>query len=203
MTSRERNMVIFLAVVAVGALAYLFLVVLGGDEEAPQPAAPTLATTPPPIDATPGTGVGEPGAEPPRAVTFFGGRDPFVPLIVEPTAAASPGTEGTTDGTTGETTGGTTGGTTGETTGGTGTGESPPPPGGEGGGQISVTGREVVLVDVIDDDSAQVEVDGDTFTVSEGETFSHNFELVSVDGSCARFLFGDESFTLCEGEPQK
>jgi membrane protein implicated in regulation of membrane protease activity len=68
---------------------------------------------------------------------------------------------------------------------------------------ISVTGRQVVLVDVIDEDTAQVEVDGETFTVNEGETFSENFELVSVEGTCARFLFGDESFSLCEGEAQK
>jgi hypothetical protein len=60
-----------------------------------------------------------------------------------------------------------------------------------------------VLIDVVDEDTVQAEVDGETFTVNVGETFSRNFELVSVDGSCARFLFGDESFTLCEGEASK
>jgi hypothetical protein len=59
------------------------------------------------------------------------------------------------------------------------------------------------LIDVLDERTVQVEVDGEIHTVAEGETFAENFRLVTVDGTCARFLFGDESFTLCEGEPQK
>src|ERR687892_1372513 len=83
MTSRERNLLVFLGVFAVGALAFLFLVVLGGEE--PEEAAPTSPiSSPPAIPATPGTGVGEPTPEPPRAVTFFGGRDPFLPLVEAP-----------------------------------------------------------------------------------------------------------------------
>ena len=196
MTGRERNMLIFLGVVALGALLYFVFVLGGGEPE--QDAAPTTpVASPPPIPPTPGTGVGEPPEEgqPPRAVAFFGGRDPFVPLVVAvaPTPAPSPG-----DG-----------------------GEQPPPDGGEpGDGEppivtppddaeeqeqdgITVTGKQVVLVDVVDSNTVQVEVDGQPYTASEGETFAQNFEVVSVEGGCARFLFGDESFTLCEGEAPK
>jgi hypothetical protein len=44
----------------------------------------------------------------------------------------------------------------------------------------------------------QVEVDGDLWTVEEGALFAENFRLVNIDGKCARFLFGDQSFTLCD-----
>ena len=44
----------------------------------------------------------------------------------------------------------------------------------------------------------QVEVDGKLYTVEEGATFDDNFKLVKIDGGCAKFLFGDQSFELCE-----
>ena len=46
---------------------------------------------------------------------------------------------------------------------------------------------------------AQVEIDGTVYNVSIGESFGPGgrFELRSVSGDCATFLFGDESFTLC------
>jgi len=48
----------------------------------------------------------------------------------------------------------------------------------------------------------QVEVDGRVWTVEEGARFDDNFKLVKIDGRCARFLFGDQSFVLCE-DPRK
>jgi hypothetical protein len=44
-----------------------------------------------------------------------------------------------------------------------------------------------------------VEVDGQTHTACEGERFAQNFQVVSIEGECATFLFGDENFTTCEG----
>jgi hypothetical protein len=44
----------------------------------------------------------------------------------------------------------------------------------------------------------KVEVDGELWTVEEGALFAENFRLVNIDGKCARFLFGDQSFTLCD-----
>ncbi len=50
---------------------------------------------------------------------------------------------------------------------------------------------------------AQVEVDGTVYDVVVGEQFAGGrFELRSVGGNCATFLFGDEQFTLCIN-PQK
>jgi hypothetical protein len=185
MTKRERNMLVVLGVIGVGALAFFFLVVLGGDE--PEVAAPTSpVSSPPAIPATPGTGVGEPTDEPPRAVTFFGGRDPFVPLIsdVVPSGSPSPGgspAPGTSPS----------------------PGASPAPVPEPTGVGPAVTGRPVVLVDVLDESTVQVEVEGEAMTVTEGQRFARSYEFVSVDANCARFLYGDESFRLCEGPSPK
>jgi len=43
-----------------------------------------------------------------------------------------------------------------------------------------------------------VQVDGKVYTVQPGATFDDNFMLVKIDGKCATFLFGDQSFELCE-----
>ena len=43
-----------------------------------------------------------------------------------------------------------------------------------------------------------MQVDGKVYTVQPGATFDDNFQLVKIDGKCATFLFGDQSFELCE-----
>jgi hypothetical protein len=56
----------------------------------------------------------------------------------------------------------------------------------------------VVLRDVFfRETKARVVVDHRVWTVEEGATFDDNFKLVKIDGSCATFLFGDQSFELC------
>ena len=197
MSRRERTLLIVMGVIALGAAAF-FLLTMGGDEPAEQ-AAPTPTAPPPPIPAEPGTGVGEP-EEPPRTTTFFGGRDPFVPLIVaaEETVGEAPPADGGTEPAPGESPA---------------PGPPPeepitePPPDAEQGqaGFASTTkgGHTVTLVSVIDSDTVQVTVDGRSFTVDEGETFAQTFQVVSVEANCARLRFGDEAFTLCIGKPPK
>src|SRR6266508_3215924 len=84
------------------------------------------------------------------------------------------------------------------------TGTPTPTPTTPGGGQsTTMGGHTVVLLDIFRGGTkVQVEVDGTVFTVSVGERFAGNFRLVSISGSCARFVFGDEGFTLCTS-PQK
>jgi hypothetical protein len=43
-----------------------------------------------------------------------------------------------------------------------------------------------------------VQVDGTVYTVEPGATFDDNFKLVAIDGTCATFLFGDQSLELCD-----
>jgi hypothetical protein len=210
MSSRERNMLIVLGVLAVAALAFFLLT--SGDEEPEEAAAPTPDTSSPAVTTSPEPQEEEEEAE--QAVDFLGGRDPFDPLVVEvegggeaPTDDTTTGDTTTGDTTTGDTTTGdtTTGDTTtgDTTTGDTTTGDTTTGGTGSEGEteDVTLTGRPVTLVSISSrgsKDVAQVEVDGQTFTVSEGQRFSRHFELVSISRHCARFLYGDQSFSLCE-----
>ena len=81
---------------------------------------------------------------------------------------------------------------------------TPPPPGGGDGNErppnkILIGGRDVKLVSVSSSGKTlDVRVDGRVYTVEPGATFDDNFKLVKIDGRCAKFLFGDQSFELCE-----
>lgn len=80
-----------------------------------------------------------------------------------------------------------------------------PPPGGGGdggehpGNKILIGGHDVKLISVAGGRTKlDVTVDGKLYTVEPGATFDDNFKLVKIDGTCAKFLFGDQSFELCE-----
>lgn len=191
MSARERNLLILLGVLAVAALTWFLL--FGGGGDADETAAPTPVTPPsPPPTAEPAPE--PPGRRPPRTFAFFGGRDPFVPLVI---AEAGAGGTGTATAPT-EPSDGETPSDGFEPT----NGDQP----GDDGGPVSMGGREVVLIDIFTRNGqqvAQVSVDGQTYIVAEGERFAGNFEATNIEGTCATFLFGDESFTLCEGERPK
>jgi len=197
MTSRERNLLVVFGVIAAAAVAFFFLVVRPGG--APDEPAPTLGASPSPAPSPTPTEDPDPD-EPDRrtpGIAFFSGRDPFVPLVEETTTGdtgdtGDPAPDGDPDG-------------------------DPPPNGdddgnGDGGvppeerGEtITVGGHTVTLIDIISTNGTrvQVEVDGESYTVEPGESFADNFQLVSVQGGCANFLFGDQSFTLCEPGERK
>jgi hypothetical protein len=80
-----------------------------------------------------------------------------------------------------------------------------PPPGGGGdggehpGNKILIGGHDVKLISVAGGGAKlDVTVDGKVYTVEPGARFDDNFKLVKIDGKCATFLFGDQSFELCE-----
>jgi hypothetical protein len=185
LSPRDRRAFIILGVLAAAAAAFFFLT--RGGAPPPEEAAPP---TPPPPVVTPSP---EPTGRPPR-FTFFSGRDPFLPLVVEPEAVgeAPPGEA-----------------PPGEAP----PGEQPvtePSPGAEVGvtpeGGTTIGGQRVTVIDVFEQGGqqmVQVEVDGQTFTVGEGEQFGDNFRVESIQGTCVSFLFGDEPFTLCEGGERK
>lgn len=77
----------------------------------------------------------------------------------------------------------------------------------DGGGDdddANVGGTTVTLIDVFraEDGSprATVSVNGTAHTVEEGDTFASRFRLLDISGECATMLFGDNRFTLCEGD---
>lgn len=143
-----------------------------------------------------------PRKSPVETFEVFAPKDPFDPLI----SAATGGGTGTTTGATGTSTtdGTTTTSTTdGTTTDGTGTTTTTTTTSGGGDGGEDVGGHRVRVIDVFRSNGggrAQIQVDGTVYTVDEGERFADNFELLSTSGSCATILFGDDQFTLCEGE---
>jgi len=173
-------------VILLGLVYFFFL--RGGEEEVAAP--PVAEGVPAPEEtAAPEEDEGDDGGREPNVETFevFAPRDPFEPLI----SAAGPGEPGTEPG-------GTNGG---GADGGTGAPPDGAPAATDGGQDI---GRHrVAVVDVYTENGqgrAQIRVDGTVYTVDEGETFADNFRLVSTSGQCATILFGDDEFTLCEGE---
>ncbi len=70
--------------------------------------------------------------------------------------------------------------------------------------EVVCEGRVVSLVDVFvaDDGSARavVQVDTTLYEVGEGDTFAQNFQVLAIDPPCVTLLYGDDAFTLCEGE---
>jgi hypothetical protein len=175
--------------IAVGVLlaGFVLFSFLGGGEEPFPPIPPT----------TPGTGSPSPspgGGGPP--IQSFTGRDPFSvpPALTPPPSPPPPGGGGSQSPSPGG------GGSQSPSPGGGGS-QTPSPTAPGNGSSQNVGGSTVVLLDIFQRDGAthvQVEVDGTVFDVVVGEQFAGGrFELRSVGGNCATFLFGDESFTLC------
>jgi hypothetical protein len=61
-------------------------------------------------------------------------------------------------------------------------------------------GHEVAVDSVSADGQVVVNVDGTDYRPSVGEVFAESFQLVSVEERCTALLYGDEQFTLCEGQ---
>ena len=157
-------------VLLAGGLFLMFTRGGGGEPVAvPQPGA-VSAPAPAPSPSPTATTGGD------NQELVFSGRDPFQPLV-DPNAGTS-GSSGSTVSPAGS-----------------------PPPAPSGGSSITIDGHTVVLLDLFNqngNDMAQVEVDGTVYTAQVGETFAQNFTLQSVNGSCADFGYGDQTFTLCE-----
>jgi hypothetical protein len=177
-------------VLGVLLIGFLFMNMLsgGGEDEA----IPSL----PPITVAPDGGGGGTVSPSPGGVSpipVFTGRDPFsIPPALSPTTSPS-GSASTSVSTS----------TSASTSVSTSVSPTSPAPTDPGGGSSEVVGgKTVVLLSVFSSGGqsmVQVEVDGQVFNnVAIGETFDNGrYELRSVSGDCATFLFGDESFTLC------
>jgi len=170
----RRNQLLLGILVLIGAAAGFFFLTHGGSSSAPTalPSAPAPGTVPSP---QPSQSSGHHGQ--PKSVLVTTGRNPF--QCVEcptpaPTASATPGAI-TQSG---------------------------------GGSQsfvsdasgMSVSGHSVSLHGTVDQGGTlhvKVTVDGVTYVPAVGDRFAGNFELASAGGGCARFLYGDASFTLC------
>jgi len=212
LTPRDKR-ILQIAGVAVPLLLIVFFV-LGpeGGEDLALPSGPTGATGTTAVPTAPTSLSPSPTPRetlPP--VSLAGSRDPFsIPAGLELSTggSVSPTTTASSEGTTtAATTIPTTVTTTVPTTipivpTTTGTTTTPPPGGGDGdrpGNKILIGGHNVKLVSVAGNGKKlDAQVDGKVYTVEPGATFDDNFKLVKIDGECAKFLFGDQSFELCE-----
>ncbi|HZP89720.1 MAG TPA: hypothetical protein VFC04_01845 [Actinomycetota bacterium] len=193
LSPRDRRALIILGVVAgLAIVAFVLIKVLGGGGGTTEAASPSpVATGSPSAAPSPGESPTPTPRETLPPVVLAGARDPFsIPPILQTATPTPSGSVSPTSAPSGSPS------------------TSPPPTGSPspsptpttpGGGQSTTIGGHTVVLDDIfaGGTKAQVEVDGTVYTVKEGETFDDNFKLVSISGSCARFLFGDQSFTLC------
>ena len=172
---------------AILLLVWLFVLRGGGEDVALEAPVTPVVTPAPEVTEEPARG----GKRPLETFEVFAPKDPFRPLISAadsgsgavapgaPAPGASPGTGQPSGGS--DISGGTDGGSGGE----------------------SVGGHRVRLIDTFrrnGGDVARVQVDGTVYTVGEGDRFADNFEILSISGECASMLFGDDQFSLCEGE---
>lgn len=137
--------------------------------------------SPPDSSRVPEVTDGDPEPEQPRALRgrvetteLFASKDPFAPLVPGATSrgdAVAPPAEGATIKT--------------FSADGTGVGSRP--------------GTAIRLIET-SGQVAIVSIDGTEFQVRSGDTFASHFQLLSVADDCATLLYGDEEFTLCEGE---
>ncbi len=210
LTPRDKRMLQVLGVVAGLALVYFLVTTVlggGGEGDNASPTGPTTTVTGPAPSATPSVSESPTPRETLPPVDLAGGRDPFSipPGLATETPSGSVGPTGATGPTTAPPTTGppttappttapptTAPPTTAPPT------TPPPPPPPPPTNEITIGGHHVVLDSIAGNGrKLQVVVDHDTWTVEEGALFAENFKLVNIDDGCARFLFGDQSFTLC------
>lgn len=65
---------------------------------------------------------------------------------------------------------------------------------------VAGDGKVVSIISVGTDGEVVVTVDGIDYTPEVGGIFAESFQLVSVDGNCTALLYGDDQFSLCQGQ---
>jgi hypothetical protein len=128
----------------------------------------------------------KPLPQPASYADVSGRQDPFKPLVVEPVVApvapAAPAGAVPPAGTT------------------AGSGATA---GSAGGSSASVGGQRVALVHVFTKDGkqfAQTKVGDTVYTPAVGGVFGGSYKLLATSGKTATYLFGDEQFSLSEGQ---
>jgi hypothetical protein len=197
-SGRQVAIIVGVLILVLFVFWFLFLRGGGGDEEAAAPQTPVteepVPTESPEETQPPGDRAGKKG--PVETFEVFAPRDPFEPLVdlTEDEGGAGEGDTGDTgDGDTGDPDEGTD-------IDGDGDVDSEDGSPTDTGDTENVDGHTVELVATLEDGSVQIRVDDTVYTVEEGENFAENFQLVSISDNCATVLFGDDQFSICEGQ---
>jgi hypothetical protein len=184
-TSPARRRIVIAALAACVALPTFFVLTHGNAKPNPQPFVPpagaqTAAPSQPKAQTV--------SHHPIETFQVFAPRDPFEPVVISG-AATGTGTSSTTSGTPSP------GATTSTTTDTSGTSTND--------GSAAVNGHRIKLIDTFSQgggEKARIQVDDSVYTVAPGETFATNFKLLSIQNKCITAFFGDDQFSLCEGE---
>ena len=194
------------AVVVVAALAYFLL--LRPKPEAAGVAAPTRAVAKPGSTATAGPGsTATAGPAAGSAAQGGGGKveetfqiyelkNPFLPLVSERGGSSS--VQVTPGGSSGAP-------VTRAPEPGSSAPSAGPGSGSASGGAVEPNkGTRVAMLEAPFTDGgrlvANVKVGSTVYKVGAGDAFANSFKVVSLDGSCGTFLFGDSRFSLCAGQ---
>ena len=187
----RRALIVLGAFLAVAMLLFFVVkpLLLGGGGKGNTRALspPVTRVTPSPTSTTTTT------ARPAPEETFevFGSKNPFQP----PNGAPGTGTTPTTA----------SGGGTPSTGGGTATTIPSTDGGGASGSETAPrASQRVALLDIYQLNGAtvaDVRVNSTVYPhLAPGEQFAGSYKVVSLEGTCGSFLFGDERFRLCKGE---
>ena len=182
-SQRDKRLLMILAGVAAVAAVLFVLLLRGGGSKALVAGAPSGSVNLGKNEAQPAS---KRPANAPKTLVFSG-RDPFEVLVSLPTVTDTSGTTASTSTSTSTVSPATS-----------------PAPAPADGSSVTIGGHSVVLDDVFTGSGhtkVQVEVDGAVYTVNVGGTFATSFKLVSVSGSTANFLYGDQPFTLTAPNP--
>jgi hypothetical protein len=176
-------------VLVVGLLGYFVAMpMLSGSADAAASAPVVTHTAPKKADAKAApkaaAAAAKPVAQPASYADVYARTDPFKPLVPDPVAAPAAPAPGAVPG-----------GTVTAPTGTTGTSTT--------GSSATVAGQRVSLVHVYAKDGksyAQTKVGDQVYSPVVGSTFGGSFKLLATSGRTATYLFGDEQFSLNEGQ---
>lgn len=213
---------ILVVVVAVAAAAAYFLVLKPKDKPKAAPAAkvssttkagspsstktaapvaPGGASTTSTIPASPGKAAPAPaGGQVQETFQIYEVKNPFLPLISE--GSGAPGAGGSSGAPAPSGSGAPA--TTSPPAGSSAPSQGPGTGTGSGGAVEPNQGTRVAMLEAPFTDGgrlvANIRVGSSVYKVGAGDTFATSFKVVSLDGSCGKFLFGDNSFSLCTGQ---
>jgi hypothetical protein len=201
-------------VAALGVGAFLFL---GDGDPAGDPAAAPVATSDTAPDAVSAADAGGEetvdlvAALPTVTYDVYLSRDPFDPVVPEPVPTSTSTSDGSDSNSTEN-------GDDADADSDRGTGDDSTDRSGdrddEGGrsengtcrgeDEVVCAGKVVTLVEIRRPEgsvpTAIVQVDDAMYEVESGQVFAGSFVVRTIDGSCVSILYGDDGFTLCEGD---
>ena len=210
--SRKPFLFVLGGLVLLFVLVYKFVLTPGEEPTKAQPTRPVAASKAPTSTTKPGP-ANQAGGAVVETFEIIEVKNPFAPLVPQAGGGSTGGTAGapappTSPANTPATTPAgapeppSTG--AGPEPGSTAPSQGPGGGSGSGGAVEPNVGTRVAMLEAPFMDGGRmvvnVKIGSTVYKVGVGDTFATSFKVVSLDGSCGVFLFGDNRFTLCSGQ---